>query len=60
MTSYKKLVDHFLYIGRNISSTECDINIGLVKLWNGIDRLLIWTIDLSDEIKRGLFQALYL
>ena len=26
------------HIGSNISSTECDVNICLAKVWNAIDR----------------------
>ena len=36
-----KLVDQFTYLGNNISSTERDVNICLVKARNAIDRLLI-------------------
>ena len=36
-----KLVDQFMYFGKNILLTESDVNICLVKTWNAIDRLLI-------------------
>ena len=36
-----KFVDQFTYLRSNISSTESDVNIHLVKAWNAIDRLLI-------------------
>ena len=32
-----KLVDHFIYFGSNISSTESDVNIRIGKAWNAID-----------------------
>ena len=49
-----KFVDQFTYLGSNISSTENDVNISLVKAW----RLSInWKSDLSDKIKRDFFQA---
>ena len=34
-----KLVDHFIYLGRNISSTERNVNILRGKAWTDIDRL---------------------
>ena len=53
-----KLIDKFTYQGRNVSSTETDINTRLVKVWKATDRLLdIWKSDLIDEIKRSFFQA---
>ena len=53
-----KWVDQFTYLGSNISSTESDINICLVKVWSTIDRLLIiWQSNLSDKIKWDFFQA---
>ena len=53
-----KLVDQFTYLGSNISSTESDVNIRIGKAWTAIDRLsIIWKSDLSDKIKRELFQA---
>ena len=36
-----ELVDNFTYIGRNISSTELDVNGGFAKAWTGIDWLSI-------------------
>ena len=36
-----KLVDQFTYPSRNISSTESDVNIGLLKVWTAIDWLSI-------------------
>ena len=32
-----KIVDQFIYLGRNISSTESDINILIAKAWTAID-----------------------
>ena len=36
-----KLVDQFIYLGNNISSTESNVNIGIVKAWTTVDKLLI-------------------
>ena len=48
-----KSVDQYTYFSSNISSTENDVNVGLVKLWSAIDRLLIiWKSDLFNEIKQ--------
>ena len=53
-----KLVDKFTYLGSSVSSTETDIDMRLAKAWTAIDRLLvIWKSDLTDEMKRSLFQA---
>ena len=38
---FSLLVDNFTYLSSNISSTESDINIGLVKSWTANDRLMI-------------------
>ena len=52
------LVDKFTYLGSNVSSTESDVNICLVKAWTVIDRLLIIKrSDLSDKIKWDFFQS---
>ena len=54
-----KLVDQFSYLGSNISFTESDVSIYLVKAWDAIDRLsIIWKTDLSNKIKQDFFQAL--
>ena len=46
-----QLIDHFIYLSRNISSTESNVNICLAKAWMAIDRLsIIWKSDLSDKI----------
>ena len=34
-----KLVDQFIYLGSNISSTENDVNICIGRVWTAIDRL---------------------
>ena len=53
-----KLVDKFTYLGSSVSSTENDINTHLAKVWTANDRLLvIWKLDLTDEIKHSFFQA---
>ena len=45
-----KLVEQVMYLGRNLSSTEINVNIG--KVWTATDRLMtIWKSDLPDEIK---------
>ena len=52
------LVDKFTYLGSSVSSTEKDINTGLMKAWTAIDRLsIIWKSDLTDKMKRSFFQA---
>ena len=56
--SFLKLVDNFTYLGSSVSSTETDINTRLAKAWAAIDRLsVIWKSDLTDKMKRNLFQA---
>ena len=53
-----ELIDKFTYLGSNISSTESDVSIRLVKAWTAIDRLsIISKSDISDKIKREFFQA---
>ena len=53
-----KLVDKFTNLGRNVSSTEKDIDTRLTKTWTAIDRLsIIWKSDLTDKMKRSFFQA---
>ena len=47
------LVDQFTYFSSNISSTESDMNIHLVKMWNAIDRLsILWKSDFTNKIKQ--------
>ena len=56
--SVLKLVDKFTYLESSISSLETDINTQLAKAWTAIDRLsVIWKPDLTDKMKRSLFQA---
>ena len=51
-----ELVDHLIYLGSNISSTESDVNIRIAKFWIAIDRLsIIRKSDLSDKIKQDFF-----
>ena len=53
-----KLVDKFIYLGSSVSSTEAGINTRLAKTWTATDRLsVIWKSDLTDKMKRSLFQA---
>ena len=54
-----KLVDHFIYLGSNISSTESNVNIRVEKAWIAIDKLsIISKSDLTDKIKWEFFQAI--
>ena len=58
MTSVRKLVDKFTYLGSSVSSTEKDIDTRLTKAWTAINRLsIIWRSDLTDKMKRSFFQA---
>ena len=51
-------VDKFLYLDSNISSTESDVNIYLVKVSTAFDRLsVILKSDRSDKIKRNFLLA---
>ena len=53
-----KLVDQFIYISSNISSTESNVNKCKDKSLTAFDRLLIkWKSDLSEKINREFFQA---
>ena len=54
-----ELADQFTYLGNNISSTESDVNIRLLKAReNAFERLLIiWKSDFSDKRKPDFFQA---
>ena len=53
-----KLVDKFTYQGSSVSSTEKDIDTRLTKAWTAINRLsIIWKSDLTDKMKRSVFQA---
>ena len=51
-----ELVDQFIYLGRNISSSESDAITHLVKVQTDIDRLSIIS-NRSDKIKGDFFQA---
>ena len=54
-----KLVDHFPYVVRNISSTESDVNIRLVMACSAINMLLIiWKSARSDKIEQDFVQGL--
>ena len=51
-----KISRQFTYLSSNISSTESDVNMHLVKAWTAIDRLLIILKSyLSDKIKWDFF-----
>ena len=53
-----KLVGKFTYLGSSVSSTEKDIDTWLTKVWTAINRLsIIWQSDLTDKMKRSIFQA---
>ena len=53
-----KLVDKFIYLGSNVSSTETDIDTRLAKAWTSKDWLsIIWNSDLTDKMERSFFQA---
>ena len=53
-----KLMDPITYLSSDISSTESNVSIRLVRAWNAIDRLsVIWKSDLSDKIKQDYFQV---
>ena len=53
-----KLVDKFTYLGSSVSSTEKDIDTRLTKAWTAIDNLsIIWKSDLTDKMKRSIFQV---
>ena len=55
-----KLVNQFIYLGSNISSTESVANIHIGNAWTAIYRLsTIWKSDLFDEIKREFFQVVF-
>ena len=53
-----KSEDQCTYLGSNISSTESDVNIHIVKAWTATDWLLIICKSvLSDKIKWDSFKA---
>ena len=46
-----KLIDQFIYLSSNISSTESNVNIHIGKVWTTIDKLLIiWKCNLFGKI----------
>ena len=52
-----KLVGLLTYLDCNISSTESDVYMRIVKAWTVINRLsIIWKSDISDKMKRNFFQ----
>ena len=56
-----KLVDQFIYLSSNISSTESSVNIYIDKAWTAIKRLIpIWKSDLLDKMKWKFFQLVVL
>ena len=56
--TFLKLVDKFTYLRSSVSSTEKDIDTRLTKAWIAIDKLsVIWKSDLTDKMKRSVFQA---
>ena len=53
-----KEVEHFTYLGSNISSTEKDVMIRIAKAWSTLNRLrTIWKSSLPDNTKRNFFRA---
>ena len=53
-----KEVEHFTYLGSNISSTEKDVMIRIAKAWSALNRLrTIWKSSLPDNTKRNFFRA---
>ena len=53
-----KLVAKFTYQESSVLSTKTNINTQLAKAWTAIDRQsVIWKSDLTNKIKRSLFQA---
>ena len=54
-----KEVEHFTYLGSNISSTEKDVMIRIAKAWSALNRLrTIWKSSLPDNMKRNFFRAI--
>ena len=53
-----KLVDEFIYLESNISSTESAVNLWIREKWTSIDKLSTkWKSNLFKKIKRKFFQA---
>ena len=56
-TSLKE-VDHFSYLGSDISSTEKDVMIRIAKAWSALDKLrTIWKSNLPNALKRNFFRS---
>ena len=54
----QNIIRTFLYLGSSVSSTETDIDTRLAKAWTAINRVsVIWKSDMTDKMKRSLFQA---
>ena len=52
-----KLINQFAYLGSNISSTENDVNISIVKAWTAIECLsIVGKSNFPDKIKQDFFQ----
>ena len=52
------LVDQFIVLGSNISSTERDVNIRTGKVWVAFDVIrIIWKSAFSDKIKQKFFKG---
>ena len=52
------LIDKFIYIRSNISSTESDVNLRIRKAWAAVNILLADVNPISDEIKYDFFQTI--
>ena len=52
-----KLVDKFIYLDSNISSTESNINIHIERYGLLLTGYHFWKSDLSNKIKDEFFQA---
>ena len=55
-------MDQFIHLSRNISSTENNVNICILKVWTAVNRLIIiWKSNLwfnkTKQNKTGFFQA---
>ena len=54
-----KLIDPFIYLGSNISSTKSNFIKRIGKVWTAMDGLsIIWKSVLSYEIEREFFRAI--
>ena len=50
-------VDHFTYLGSNISFSESNVSIHIGKTWTAFDKLFIWKSNLFDKIKTGILPS---